>query len=189
MFKLSIGFEPRFPVFGYQTHLCRFFNFSSTNCLICLQASSEKTKIVCVWLRRAVQNAAHFEVELFRSLRWGGSKPAQLHFRNWIYRKKIYKTKKCQLWNPSRDCLSLARAFHLLFLPLGNKMTLLPKQHWVVVDHSRNKRGCVFPRIEKLQQLNDKLEERWLSRKIVANCQLNWTEEFWIFLLPNETLA
>ena len=60
-------------------------------------------------------------------------------------------------------------------------MTLLPKQqkHWVVVDvdHSKNKRGCVFPRIEKLQQLNDKLE-RWLSRKIVANCQLNWTEEF-----------
>ena len=82
MFKLSIGFEPRFPVFGYQTHLCRFFNFSSTNCLICLQASSEKTKIVCVWLRRAVQNAAHFEVELFRSLRWGGS--SQLNFTSEI---------------------------------------------------------------------------------------------------------
>ena len=191
MFKLSIGFEPRLPCIWLSNPFMSFFQLF-INKLSNLSPSLFRKNprlYVCVWLRRAVQNAAHFEVELFRSLRWGGSKPAQLHFRNWIYRKKIYKTKKCQLWNPSRDCLSLARAFHLLFLPLGNKMTLLPKQHWVVVDHSRNKRGCVFPRIEKLQQLNDKLEERWLSRKIVANCQLNWTEEFWIFLLPNETLA
>ena len=85
-----------------------------------------------------------------------------------IPKKKIYKTKKCQLWNPSRDCLSLARAFHLLFLPLGNKMTLLPKQqkHWVVVDvdHSKNKRGCVFPRIENFSSSMTSLRDGYPER-------------------------
>ena len=120
--------------------------------------------------------------ELFKMppiLRWSSFAPldeeaasaaSQLNFTSEIEytEKKIYKTKKCQLWNPSRDCLSLARAFHLLFLPLGNKMTLLPKQqkHWVVVDvdHSKNKRGCVFPRIENFSSSMTSLRDGYPER-------------------------
>ena len=135
MFKLSIGFEPRLPCIWLSNPFMSFFQLF-INKLSNLSPSLFRKNprlYVCGW------------EELFKMppiLRWSSFAPldeeaaSQLNFTSEIEytEKKIYKTKKCQLWNPSRDCLSLARAFHLLFLPLGNKMTLLAKQqkHWVV---------------------------------------------------------
>ena len=166
--SIACGFEPKLTEFGYQNYnpfMSFFLLFINKLSNLSPSLFRKKRLYVCGW--EAVQNAAHFEVELFRSLSWCSS---QLNFTSEIEytEKKIYKTKKCQLWNPSRDCLSLARAFHLLFLPLGNKMTLLPKQqkHWVVVDvdHSKNKRGCVFPRIENFSSSMTSLRDGYPER-------------------------
>lgn len=89
------------------------FNFPRWFCSFCHQCLFDKTRIF--WPQSYHHHHLEAQTTFLKMpplLRWSIAEP--LRKLNSKLRKKISQSEaKCQLWNPSRDCLSLAKSFHL----------------------------------------------------------------------------